>query len=141
MSTLTKPSVRYHEYVQPQCEEFLNDPFARWKADNAAKALNEHLEWTYKYVQQHDPSRLPGDGSITEFREEVFSHCPEARTMWDLADAAKHRFLTRNAAVRIVRSSSDAYDEEEDGLAVPGYDVNMSNVVRRGMTYWENWED
>jgi hypothetical protein len=94
MSGSTKPSERLRENVEPAVSEYLQNPLSRRHANALAGALNDHLEWTYKYYQQVNPSRLDG-ATLRSFRTDLLKQHRSLQVMSDLADAAHHRYLDR----------------------------------------------
>ena len=110
MGSLLKPSERFRSEVDPAFKEYLSESLSERRANNIARALDHHLDWTYEYYARGDRSRLPGDCSLATFRQEAFASCPALQMMHDLSDASHHRFLTRQSKPpRTVEVSSAAY--------------------------------
>jgi hypothetical protein len=123
-------------------EEYLSDPLSERKANNLARAIDHHLEWTFQYYEQGDRSRLMGASNLSDFRQKLFAACPELRMMWDLSDAARHRFLTRRATPeRVVVVSSMAYSTQDGTLFVPNYDRPFCDAVPQAVEFWRRWQD
>ena len=109
------------------------------KANNLARAIDHHLDWTFKYYDQVDRSRLMGATNLDGFRQKVFGLCPELQMMRDLSDAAHHRFLTRSSAV--VVTSSAAYSVQNSALLVPDYARAFGDSARKAVEFWRQWPD
>ena len=90
MSGLMKPSERLRENVEPAVSEYLQNPLSKRHANLLAGALDDHLEWTYKYYQQVKSSRLDG-ATLRSFRTDLLKQHRALQAMSDLADAARHR--------------------------------------------------
>jgi hypothetical protein len=136
---LTLPSARFLSEIQPAWQEYLSDPLVERKANNLARAMDHHLDWTFSYYNQVDRSRLMGATSLDGFREKVFGLCPELQMMRDLSDAAHHRFLTRSSAV--VVTSSAAYSFQNGALLVPDYGRSFGDSARKAVEFWRQWPD
>src|SRR5262245_47318955 len=120
---LLPPSAKFQSEILPAAEEYLADPLNERRANNLARAIDHHLDWTFEYYFHGDRSRLMGSTTLQEFRQKLIALCPELQMMWDLSDAAHHRFLTRPATpARVVVTSSMAYSLQGDALRVAGYD-------------------
>jgi hypothetical protein len=141
MSGLTKPSERLREYVEPAFREYLQNPLSQRHANILAGELDNHLEWTYKYHQQVDPSRLNG-ATLTSFRTELLNQHRALQVISDLADAARHRYLDRaHDPPRVVTLSTAAYYEEAGVLHVKGFDSLFSYEATKAFEFWRNWRD
>jgi len=106
---LTKPSERFRQEIQPALDEYVQTPSERL-ANNLAKAIDHHVDWTFEYYRRTDPSRLNGAEDVKSFRRQLLQQCPELATMNDLSDAAHHRFLERpNDPRRVTVTSTAAY--------------------------------
>jgi hypothetical protein len=95
-SGLTKPSERFIEEIEPALADYIKEPLSERLANNLARAIDHHLDWTFDYYRKVDPSRLNGAGDEKSFRRQLFPQCSQLRMMNDLSDAAHHRFLTRS---------------------------------------------
>ena len=141
MSGLTKPSDILREYVEPALSDYLQDPLSKFHANILAGALDAHLEWTYRYYQEVDPSRLNG-ATLRSFRTELLTQHRALHVMSDLADAADHRFLDRpRDPPRVVTSSTAAYYEQAGVLHVQGFNSPFSSEAGQAFEFWRNWRD
>jgi len=62
--------------------------------------------------------------------------------MWDLSDAAHHRFLDRRATPeRVVVVSSMAYSTQDSALFVPRHDRPFRDAVPQAVDFWRRWQD
>jgi hypothetical protein len=136
---LLPPSARFRSEIQPAWEEYLSDPLVERKANNLARAIDHHLNWTFEYYSQVDQSRLMGAINLSGFRQKVFGLCPELRMMWDLSDAAHHRFLARSSAV--VVTSSAAYSVQNSALLVSNYGSPFRDSARKAVEFWRQCSD
>lgn len=142
MTDLLKPSWRRKDYIEPAFEEFVLDPLSERRANILASAIDHQADWTYEYVRANEPARLPGDGSLGDFRRDIFNRCPELRAMSDLSDASHHRFLTRKRDPgRTVTTSTAAYLVEENELVVQGYDRAFMDLADKSLSFWKNWKE
>jgi hypothetical protein len=149
MGALLKPSERFRSEVDPAFKEYLSDSLSERRANNIARALDHHLDWTYEYYAQGDRSRLLGGGSLATFRQKAFALCPVLQMMHDLSDASHHRFLTRQSKPsRIVVVSSAAYAVQgspqlssPQSLWVNGYGTPFLPVARTAVEFWKHWPD
>jgi hypothetical protein len=144
MGALLKPSERFRSEVDPAFKEYLSDSLSERRANNIARALDHHLDWTYEYYARGDRSRLPGDGSLATFRQNAFASCPVVlQMMHDLSDASHHRILTRpSKPSRIVVVSSAAYAVQDCGeLWVNGYETPFLPAARTAVEFWKHWPD
>jgi len=143
MSTnLLSPSARFQSEIQPAMDEYLADPLSERRANNLARAIDHHLDWTFAYYDRGDRSRLMGASNLSDFRQKLFALCPELRMMWDLSDAAHHRFLDRPATpARVVVVSSMAYSTQDSTLFVADYDRPFRDAVPQAVDFWRRWHD
>ena len=70
MSGLVKPSERLEQNVEPAHHDYLQNPLSERHANILAGALDDHLEWTFKYYGQVNPLRLNGT-TLTSFRTDL----------------------------------------------------------------------
>ena len=104
---LTRPSERFIQEIEPALAEYNKGPLSERLANNLARAVDHHLDWTFDYYRKVDPSRLNGAGDEKSFRRQLLQQCSQLQIMNDLSDAAHHRFLTRpNNPSRIVDTST-----------------------------------
>jgi hypothetical protein len=92
MSGWTKPSEIFRQRVEPAYSEYLQNRLSEYHANNLAEALNNQVEWRYKYLKEVDPSRLNG-ATLGSYRTDLLTQHQPLRVMSDLANAAKHRKL------------------------------------------------
>ncbi len=141
MTELTKPSERLLQDLEPAFAEYLQDPCSERKANIVARAADDHVEWTFKYHEQYDPSRLNGT-DLKSFRRALISQCPGLQMMSDLADAADHRLLTRpHDPPRVIIISTAAYYKEAGVLRVHGFDTPFPSAAEQVVTFWRNYAD
>src|SRR5262249_25962105 len=109
MSRWTKPSEILRQRVEPAYAEYSKNPQSEYHANNLAVALNNRVEWTYKYLAGVDPARLNG-ATLGSFRTDLLTKHPALHVMSDLATADKHRELDwPSDPPRVVTLSTDAY--------------------------------
>jgi len=143
MSSLTtKPSEILRQRVEPAYSDYLQNPLSEYHANNLAEALNNQVEWTYKYLKAVDPHRLHFDATLGSFRRDLLTQHRPLHVMCDLADAAQHRELTfERKPPRVVTLSTDAYYEKEGVLYVKHFDTPFSFEAEQAMTFWRNLSD
>jgi hypothetical protein len=141
MGGLTKPSERLRENVEPAVSEYLQNPLSERHANILAGALDDHLEWTYKYYRQFERSRLNG-ATLTSFRTDLLNQHRALHVMSDLADNARHGFLDRpHNPPRVARSSTAAYYAEAGVLYVRGFNCPFPSEARQALEFWRSWRD
>ena len=138
---LQKPSEVFRRKILPAFRDYGADPSNERLANILAAAINDQAEWTFQYYDRGDRSRLFGTTTAIKFREAIFGMCPELRMMWDLADADKHRFLTRPGLIRSVSLSTAAYSVRDSELWVSGFDKPFLPTATIAMQFWERWPD
>ena len=139
---LLPPSAKFQSEIVPALDDYLADPLSERKANNLARALDHHLDWTFEYYARGDRSRLMGATDLPGFRRMLFAQCSSLRMMWDLSDAAHHRFLDRPATpARVVVTSSAAYDLQGSALLVPDYGRPFQDAVSQAVEFWRRWPD
>ena len=143
MSSLTtKPSEIFRQRVEPAYSDYLQNPLSEYHANNLAEALNNQVEWTYKYLKAVDPHRLHFDATLGSFRTDLLTQHRPLHVMSDLADAAQHRELEfERKPARVVTLSTDAYYEKDGVLYVMGFDVPFSSAAGEAREYWLNFPD
>jgi len=143
MSSLTtKPSEILRQRVEPAYSDYLQNPLSEYHANNLAEALNNQVEWTYKYLKAVDPHRLHFDATLGSFRTDLLTQHRPLHVMSDLADAAQHRELEfERKPARVVTLSTDAYYEKDGVLYVMGFDVPFSSAAGEAREYWLNFPD
>ena len=138
----TKPSEILRQRVEPAYSDYLKNPLSEYHANNLAEALNNQVEWTYKYLKAVDPHRLHFDATLGSFRTDLLRQHRPLHVMSDLADAAQHRELEfERKPARVVTLSTDAYYEKDGVLYVMGFDVPFSSAAGEAREYWLNFPD
>ena len=132
------PRQHFENDVKPACEAYFSDSTAQWKAKAAAQALNNFVEWTFLYFRENDPPRLLGFTKLSDFKTFHVSHCREFQIVWDLAEAAKHRFLTSKLAQRVVTTSTGGWAEKSDTLEIVATGDEVDVLIGATMAYWED---
>jgi hypothetical protein len=146
MTGLVKPSERFRQEIEPAMADYRAGSLPSERlANNLAKAIDHHLEWTFSYYEKVDPSRLFGAKNVPQFKNEMFKQCPSLQMMWDLSDSARHRFLTRKPPQplppRIIESSTDAYSVVDGELWVPPYGQKFLPAAIAAVDFWQHWQD
>ena len=136
-----KPSERFASEIKPALHDYATAPNDERLANILASAIDVHAEWSFTYYKEHDPSRLLGAKTPMQFRQKVFNTCPNLKMMWDLNDAHKHRFLTRQGIPRTVTLSTAAYSIRNNELWVNQYDKPFLPAAKTAAEFWEKWPD
>ena len=129
------PEETFGNRVKPPYDEYMLDPGTEWKAQAAAYGVGHIMEWLYEYYRHHDLARLRGTGGLPDFREMLFKQCLDLRIVFDVAEASKHRFLTKRTAT--VPSSTDAFLAGER-LTLPDGQF-FDEVLRRAYNFLKDW--
>jgi hypothetical protein len=141
MIELTKPSERLQQDLELAFSDYLQDPCSQRRANIVARAADDHVEWTFKYRERYDPSRLNGR-DLKSFRANLISQCPALQMMSDLADAADHRILTReHTPPRVVTVSTAAYYEDAGVLRVHGFDTSFPSAAEQVVKFLRNYRE
>ena len=136
---LKPPSECFRDNVLPRWQAYLSDPSKEWKAIDAARATNSHLEWVYWYYDENGPSRLMGAKDVPAFRQKLCCECSEILIVRDIADAAGHRKLTHGQTSRMVHLSTDALEEIASRWYFEGQD--FLEILRVVVNFWRRWQD
>jgi hypothetical protein len=137
----TKPSEIFRQRVEPAYSDYLRDPLSERYANTLAGALDAHLEWTYKHLNEVDPARLNG-ATLGSFREGLLTNNRPLRVMSDLAVAAKHRELDwPSDPPRVVTRSTDAYYEKDGVLYVNKFYTPFRSEAGNAVDFWRKWPD
>ena len=131
------PRAHFEKDVRPPCQAYFADPTAGWRAKAAAQAINNFSEWTFLYYTSHDPARLQGATGLGQFKTKHASACREFRIVWDLAEAAKHRFLTTHLRSRIVTTSTGAWTDNNKTLEIIATGDQVDVIIGEAMEYWD----
>ena len=119
----------------------MQNPLSERHANILAGALDDHLEWTFKYYEQVNPSRLNG-ATLKSFRTDLLKQYPALHVMTDLADAARHRYLDRpHDPPRVVSLSTDAYYEKAGVLHIQGFHTPFPSEAEQALEFWRRWPD
>ena len=138
----TKPSEILRQRVEPAYSDYLKNPLSEYHANNLAEALNNQVEWTYKYLKAVDPHRLHFDATLGSFRRDLLTQHRPLHVMSDLADAAQHRELEfERKPARVVTLSTDAYYEKDGVLYVNGFHTPFSSEAGQAIEFWRNQSD
>jgi hypothetical protein len=138
---LVKPSENFRDEVEAAALEYFAQPSSVRHANNAARAVDHHLDWTFEYYARTDQTRLAAYPKHCAFREEMFRRCSALRIMWELSDAAHHRFLEPRKTPRLVRGSTDAYWDMGTDLWVPDHNVMFWPTLSMAVEFWREWPD
>lgn len=141
MTGLLPPSEVFAAEVFPAYQDFVAEPLSERHAKNAARAVDHHLDWTFEYYDRTDRGRLLGANDLGRFREAMFEQRPELRMMWDIADAAHHRFLTRHVEKRTVFTSTDSFVVAQEELIVLHYNEPFLPALTAAVNFWRDWPD
>jgi hypothetical protein len=137
----TKPSEIFRQRVEPAYSDYLRDPLSGKYANTLAGALDAHLEWTYKHLNEVDPSRLNG-ATLGSFREGLLTEHQALHVMCDLAVIAKYRVADRDhKPPRVVTLSTDAYYEKEGVLYVNHFHTPFASEAGHAVEFWRKWPD
>ena len=138
----TKPSEILRQRVEPAYSDYLKNPLSEYHANNLAEALNNQVEWTYKYLKAVDPHRLHFDATLGSFRTDLLTQHRPLHVMSDLADAAQHRELEfERKPARVVTLSTDAYYEKDGVLYLNGFHTPFSSEAGQAIEFWRNQSD
>jgi hypothetical protein len=132
------PRKHFEIDVRPPCEAYFQDSTSQWKAKAAAQAISNFAEWTFHYFEKNEPQKLFGTKGVGDYKTYHASACPSFRIVWDLADAAKHRFLTRHLEQRIVTTATGGWAETADTLEIVATGEEVDVLIGVAMTYWES---
>lgn len=138
---MKSPSECFNDYVWPSWQSYQSNPSMEWKAHCAARAANSHLEWVYEYYKEADKVRIEGAEKLEQFREVLCKQCPDILIVKDVADAAGHRFLKRSISSRLVRGSTDAFEETYGRLILRHDGRDFLEVLRGVVNFWRGWQD
>lgn len=131
------PRKHFEIDVRPACEAYFADSTSQWKAKAAAQAINNFAEWTFHYYSKSDVARLNGAATVGQFKTMHANLCREFRVVWDLAEAAKHRYLTDHLEQRVVTTSTDSWAKKENTLEIVSTGDEVDVLLGSAMIYWE----
>jgi hypothetical protein len=139
---LTRPSEQFRREIEPALADFDKDRLSERLANNLARAIDHHADWTFAYYKALDPSRLNGAVDEKTFRRQLLPQCRQLQIMNDLSDAAHHRFLTRNNnPPRVVDVSTAAYSVQAGTLYVQKYETPFLPAASEAIDFWSKWKD
>jgi hypothetical protein len=138
---LIKPSERFASEIRPAYSEYLVEPLSERRANAAARAVAHQIEWTFEYYDRSDKSRLPPEQTHAAFRLARFAECPALKVMWELSDAAHHRFLEPHKIKRLIAASTDAYFVVTDELWVKHHNQLFAPALKAAVDFWRCWPD
>lgn len=97
-------------------------------------------EWVFIYhLSVKEPHRVMNAKNADEFRQRLFNECPDLKTVWHVADGAKHRDLANPRHSLYAASTAqflDAAPVRWAGDAPP-----FSEVVGTALNFWRKWPD
>ena len=85
-------------------------------------------------TRQADETQGP---ALTHPRPTAAEICHEFRIVWDLAEAAKHRFLTTHLRSRIVTTSTGAWTDNNKTLEIIATGEQVDAIIGWAMEYWD----
>ncbi len=133
------PAESFEADVWPSYQEYCADPTSKRKAKAASIFAYHFHEWVYEYYQYHDQPRLGGAAGARVFLGNLIDHhCPELELIGDIANAAKHRFLTVNLP-RTVPGATDAFIADRGGLVINPDGRMFGEVLETVVEYWRQW--
>jgi hypothetical protein len=143
---LIKPSAQFQREIQPALDDYLTDVGSERLANNLARAIDHHVDWTFEYYKRTDPRRLNGANDPKSFRRQLLGECPGLAIMNDLSDAAHHRFLDRpNDPARITVTSTAAYSQVNSAGGVQLYiqatQKPFLSEATKAADFWRQWKD
>lgn len=130
------PAEHFQLIVAPNYRRFLRDPGSEVDAVNAVYATAHLVDWAYWYWIEHDPAQLGGAQDEKGFRAALFAQCSQLQIVHDLADASKHRFLTRSARTRLVTSATAAFAQTDTGFVIQPLGMDLGDILERAVKYW-----
>ena len=133
------PEKTFTEEVLPSYEQYLADPGSVWKAKCAAFFAGHLLEWVFLYYEHHDPSRLYDAANLADFRDIMFNKCLDLKTVFDFAEASKHRFLNRKPEMRTIIAATDALLVENERIVMSKVGQYYDEVLTRAIDFWRDW--
>jgi hypothetical protein len=83
---------KYNEFLQDY-NEFMDDELSVKKAMRLATSAWHLVDWTFE-----ERKTIHGFTDIGSFRESLYQYCDSLKIMHDLANASKHKILTRPKA-------------------------------------------
>lgn len=133
------PEESFRRDVLPNFDCYMSDFGAEWKAKNVAYAAAHLIEWVYEYYRVHGASRLSGASSLSDFRQGLFVQCPALKVVHDMAEAHKHRFLTRRRSAPTITSSTEAFQAHDEWLEVTATGQRFDDVISEVVDFWRRW--
>ena len=88
-------------HVQPNYEEWLDDPLDQRRAKNAVANANDMAERVYHHWKDTDSARVFNAANKGKYRDELAEReCRDFGLVRDVADAHKHVTLDKGVAAR-----------------------------------------
>lgn len=97
---------RYREFIE-EYAEFKNDTTSIKKASNLSSSAWHLIDWCFEdFKSTHNLKK------IEEFRESLYPCCPSLKIMHDIANAKKHKNLSRpKASLKNTRRHGGAFSQ------------------------------
>jgi hypothetical protein len=141
---LITPRQHFVSDIEPPVQQFLDDPSCGWKSRCAAIALASLIPWTFYYLSK--AGKFTAAADEVRFREDRIRECEAIRPIVDLADAVRHRELTKRIHARTLLFATEALpDRDRLQLVAKGpmgsqYDgLFLDDIVRDVRDYWDIW--
>jgi hypothetical protein len=129
----------FDQVVDPNYQDFLAEAMSFRRAINAAVTMYHFYERIYWYRKDNSPERLPGNGSVDDFRQSLVQQCEDLDLLWDVADSMKHQFLTRPKAqgrARVVFAATDTHLSQEYEMLVGDTGRTVENLLSTVRQFW-----
>ena len=69
----------------------------------------------------------------------MFAKSRDLKIVFDVAEASKHRFLTRKPERRDVKGSTEGFMAEKGRLFMPDIQEHYDSVLDRAVDFWKAW--
>ena len=139
---LLKPSQAFAQKVEPAYAEHLANLVDPRLARIAANAINDHMEWIFRYYEREDRTRLVSSANIGVFRKLLVARCPAFQMMSDLEEGKHHRLISRAAEpVRPIRGLAETASIDGKELFIVGYHQPFTHALTTTVKFWRNWPD
>lgn len=134
---------KYQEFLE-EYAEFKNDETSIKKASNLANSAWHLVDWSFVDFQS-----IHNCNNIVEFRETLFPNCPSLKIMHDLANAKKHKNLTRpKANLKNTRKHNGVFSREfSSDFDISYLEIELENETKLSFekeidkvkTFWDNY--
>ncbi len=134
---------KYEEFIE-EYSEYKKDDTSKYKASNLANSAWHLVDWSFE-----DYKTIHNCNDIGKFRETLYPKCPNLKIMHDLANAKKHKELTRpKARLKNTRkhegdfSSEFSSDFDISYLEIElenGDILNFEDEIDKVKEFWENY--